>query len=144
MIPYASRIPVEQSYVQAIGQVVYNFATVEWNMVYLGSLISPSFVNRESGADFETVAREFSLLSETGTIPDTAALSERFTKATARRQALLRSIPITANGGFQELNDSKVTENQWTEEAIWAFAKELEDLDIAANALYYKLKPPSK
>lgn len=63
LIPNSSRIPVDSNYLQAVGQVAYNFATVEWNVVYLGSLISPSFLARESGTDFNVVSREFTLLS---------------------------------------------------------------------------------
>lgn len=138
MIPYTSRIPVASSYVQAIGQVVYNLATVEWNMVYLGSLVVPSFVSRAGGAAFEAVASDFSLLSEVGTHPEFRDLSAKFTDAVMRQKDLLRSTPYTADEGVQQLGGAA---GPWPEEKIWAFAKELEDLDIATNALYYKLKP---
>ncbi len=143
MMPYASRIPVDQSYVQAIGQVMYNFATVEWNIVYLGSLIAPSFVSRESGADFDIVVREFGLLSETGKHPEYAYIAVRFAEMAKRRQDLLKSIPFTASGGAQELGGAQGPDDQWTEEKVQALAKDLEDLDIEANDLYYKLSSPA-
>jgi hypothetical protein len=145
MIPYQSRIPIKDSYLQAVGQAFYNFATAEWSIVYLGSLISPSFVTRESGADFGVVDREFSLLCETGKIPECVEISKRFSDASAKRQVLVRSIPITAVDGAQILDGSEAgKDTQWTEEAVWAFANELQTLDIDANALYYKLKPSEK
>jgi hypothetical protein len=142
MIQYQSRIPVENSYLQAIGQAFYNFATTEWNIVYLGSLISPSFVTRESGASFGVVAREFSLLCDTGRFPDCVDIANRFAAATVRRQDLVRSIPITAAGGAQILDGSEAEKDtQWTEADVLAFAKDLETLDIDANNLYYRSKP---
>ncbi len=58
------------------------------------------------------------------------------------REDLIGSIPITANGGAQILDGSlSGKDTKWTEADVWAFAKDLETLDIDANALYYKLKP---
>ena len=141
MIPYQSRIPVQDSYLKAVGQAFYNFATAEWSVVYLGSLISPSFVTRESGADFGVVAREFALLCDTGRFPECTDISRRFADATAKRQDIVRSIPITASGGGQILDGSEAgKDTQWTEAEVLALAEELQNLDIAANSLYYKLK----
>ena len=141
MTTYTDRIPVDPAYTQALGEVVYNFATTAWMIVYLGSLVAPSFVLRESGADFDTIATEFSLLTEIGKHPEFADISARFTAATVRRKELEKSIPITASGGTQELDGSEDNkDHQWSVDEVIAFAKEVETLDIDANALYYKLK----
>lgn len=141
MIQYTDRIPVDSAYSTALGEVVYNFATAAWMIVYLGSLADPSFVSRESGMDFNAVARDFSLISEVGKYPEFADISARFTAATVRRQELESAIPMTAYGDAQELDGSENNkDHQWTTDDVVRFAKELEALDIEANALYYKLK----
>ena len=141
MITYTDRIPVDPTYSQALGEVVYNFATTAWMIVYLGSMVAPSFVSRESGADSDTIAAEFALLTDVGKHPEFADISTRFTAANSRRKELERSIPITASGGAQELDGTANNmDHQWTLDEVIGFAKELETLDIDANALYYKLK----
>lgn len=141
MVQYTDRIPVQQSYAQALGETVYNFATTAWMVVYLGSLVDQNFPSRASGMDFDVIAQEFALLSETGKHPEFAGISERFIQAATRRKDLEKSIPITAYGGIQELDGSENSKDyQWSEENVVGFAKELKSLDIDANALYYKLQ----
>ena len=141
MVQYTDRIPFEQSYAQALGEAVYNFATAGWMIVYLGSLIDTNFLSRAGVLDFEKIAQDFTLLSEVGKYPEFVEIAKRFSLAVARRQDLEQSVPITAYGGVQELDGSEDSKDyQWTEDNVVSFAKDLETLDIDANALYYKLK----
>jgi hypothetical protein len=141
VIPYSSRIPVDPEYLQALGQVVYNFASVLWNFVYLGSLNDPTFVQTSANIDFVEVAKRFESLVEAGDDELMKGLAARFTAATVIRDSLLRCTPITSTEGTQILyGRTNNNPTQWTELGLWKFAQELESLDIDANALYYKLK----
>ena len=100
-------------------------------IVYLGSLIAPFLVSRESGTNFDTIATEFSLLTKIGKYSEFAEISVRFTAATARRKELEKSLPITASGGTQELAGPKdYKDHQWSVEEVICFAKDLETLDM--------------
>lgn len=141
MITYESRIVVGTTYLQALGQVVYNYATVEWNIVYLGSLVAPSFLQGEAGKAFADVVRGFEILSEVEKFPGFSDISRRFSEATRRKDELLKSIPITAAGGSQVLDGKEDGQDKrWGEADVWALANDLQQLDLDSNALYYKLK----
>lgn len=139
MRPYTTRIPVADSYLQALGQVIYNFATTQWNVVYLGSLAAPSFVSRGDVDEIGAVARDFNLLSETGRFPEFAAISTRFSEVTKRYMNLLHTTGLTASDGEQLLGSSDAGNIQWTEADVWTLANDLQTLDIDSNDLFYKL-----
>ena len=142
MIEFSERIPVDPEYAKSLGFAVYNYATLAWMIVYLGSLVDPDFVNQGSTLNFEEIASSFKSLSGTGKYQELPSIAQRFTDLTARRADLERAIPITAYGGAQELDGTRDgKDDQWTIEGVKQFAADLQDLDMEANGLYYKLKP---
>ena len=133
--------PVDDQYVALIGRALYNFAYAEWEVIYLGSLLLPAFLNREAGNDSHTIAREFSLLSQVEHFPELIDIANRFAAAEEKRMALLRATPITGPLGAQILEDSgQFPVQQWDLQTVTSFTLELETLATDADALYYKLK----
>ena len=142
MIEFSERIPVDPEYAKSLGFAIYNYATLAWMVVYLGSLVDPDFVNKESTLKFEEIASNFSSLSDSGGHSEFPSIAQRFNDLTARRADLERAIPITAYGGAQELDGTRNgKDDQWTIDNVKQFAADLQALDLEANALYYKLKP---
>ena len=143
MIEFSERIPVDPEYAKSLGFAIYNYATLAWMIVYLGSLVDPDFVEKESTLKFEEIASNFSSLSDTGKHPEFPSIAQRFNDLTARRADLERAIPITAYGGAQELDGTRSgKDSQWTIDTVKQFADDLQALDLEANALYYKAKSP--
>ena len=134
--------PIDDQYVALIGRALYNFAYAEWEIIYLGSLLLPGFLNREAGNDSHTIAREFSLLSQGGRFPELVDIANRFTIAEEKRMEFLRATPITGPLGAQILKDSGQSQvQQWDLQTVTAFTSELETLATYSDVLYYKLKP---
>jgi len=144
MTRYVSRIPVDDEYADMLGHVLYNFAYAEWVVVYLGSLIDPSFLRRGAGNDSRAIADAFTTIVQGTKSLDLIALADRFHAAEVKRVEFLRATPITGALGAQILYDSGASPiKQWTLEEVTAYAEELEGLAIDGNALYYKTKPSS-
>lgn len=134
---YVSRIPIDSKYAEMLGRVLYNFAYTEWAIIYLGSLAVPSFVSREAGNDSKTISREFQLIAQAITMEGMQSIANRFVAAEERRVEFLRSTPITGPDGAQILSANKEqSPEQWTMDAVEAYALELENLAIDANNLY--------
>ena len=43
------RIPVEQSYLSAVGRATYNFAYLEWGIVWIVEKLRPGYLNKVRG-----------------------------------------------------------------------------------------------
>ena len=140
MRPYASRITVADSYLQAIGQVIYNYSATQWNVVYLGSLVVPSFDQICNLDHIGSIARDFRLLSGTEKFQEFTDITARFTSLTTQYLDLLHTTPFTATDAEQLLGSSEAGNRQWTEQDVWKLAEDLQALDIESNALFYKLK----
>ena len=140
MRPYASRITVADSYLQAIGQVIYNYSATQWNVVYLGTLVAPTFDNTCNLDEIGSIAREFKLLSGTDKFPEYVDITTRFTSLTKQYLDLLHTTPFTANDAEQLLGSSEAGNRQWTEPDVWKLAEDLQTLDLDSNTLFYKLK----
>ena len=135
--------PADDRYVEVIGRALYNFAYIEWEVLYLGSLLVPGFVNRDAGNDSRTIAREFSLLAEVGRerFPGLKDIADRFAIAEQSRVELLRATPFTGPLGAQILHsEGTAAPKQWDMEAVSKYLTDLESLATDADVLFYKLK----
>ncbi|MCY4261371.1 MAG: hypothetical protein OXC91_14045, partial [Rhodobacteraceae bacterium] len=56
----AERIPVEDCYLRAFGRAAYNFAYLEWGIIYLVEPVRPGFLSQASNLTSGQIAGRFS------------------------------------------------------------------------------------
>ena len=141
MDQYSQRIPVAADYLTAVGAVVYNSASLDWAVVYLGSLLAPDFVASHSNKLFVDVARDFSDLAGKSGKEQFITIAKGYSDLACRRQEFLEATPITGPDAVQELEGAVDSiAKVWTQEAVDDFASLIQNLDIEAVALYYQQK----
>jgi hypothetical protein len=139
---YQSRIPVEPSYVQRVGQAFYNFAYLEWIVIWTIVKLAPngfgSISDREPSSKLaDTLTGLIGTTSPplpAGLRDELAQFDQSYRDAISSRDELLCSHPFTAEGGVQELGGSG---HVWPPEAVDEAAKRFEDAAIAGNAIFY-------
>jgi hypothetical protein len=147
MTDHKFRTPVEETYLHAIGRAVYNFASLEWNIVWLCQVLEPGFVFEAGSLTTGQVREKF-----TGLVsalppddPDRSALVslvETFSSLVKRRDMLVHGKPSTAPDGEQRLYYSgKRGAATWSVAAIFEAAQDFEIASRDAHHLYDKCKP---
>jgi hypothetical protein len=135
-------IPVANDYVAAFGRAMYNFAYLEWGIVWLAETIGPGYMQQERGTA-RNIGEKFSALVNQRTQNEQdhsrlKNLAATFLTLVEDRNALAHGIPHTAEGGEQRLGyDRKGVRRDWSIAAMLKIAKDFEDAAIEANALLH-------
>ena len=61
---YQFRIPVEERYLSALGRATYNFAYLEWQIVWIINVLDPDYVNSVRGKTAGCIAKDFQRVVE--------------------------------------------------------------------------------
>jgi hypothetical protein len=139
----ADRIPVEDRYLHALGRATYNFAYLEWGIVWLTETIEVGFLNEVRNLTAGQIAKRFSqsLGQLASKDPDKAPLQELaslFERLVEDRNRLMHGNPFTAAGGEQRLlYDGKHGRKDWTIELIGAFSDQTAAASIEAGRLLH-------
>ena len=104
----SERIPVADDYLRTLGRAIYNFAYLEWGIVWLTETIEPGFLTDASQLTAGQIARRFSESIErlASTVQDKdqlRAVSASFRELLPARDGLVHGNPYTAMGGEQRL-----------------------------------------
>lgn len=143
---YQFRIPVEERYLNAVGRATYNFAYLEWAIVWIAEKLNPGYVNSVRGktagciaADFESAVLRQSI--DPGLKNRLATLASNFKALVEQRNGLVHANPMTATGGEQRLRDSSKPKKrdafEFAESDILKLASEFELAAIEANEIFH-------
>jgi hypothetical protein len=139
---YKPRIPVADSYVAALGHAAYNFAYLEWGIVWLGETIQPGFIGKVRSLTAGLIASQFDVLVDA--IPNDPAhlrlkaLATSFIALVVERNRLMHGTPFTAEGGEQRLlYRGRSDRRDWSTEGIIEAARSFEKAAIEAGDLLY-------
>lgn len=149
---YDFRISAEATYLSALGRATYNFAYLEWGIVWIAERLGPGYVNTVRGKMAGKIATDFERLSQQPTDSSLKArltlLASNFKALVERRNGLIHANPITADGGAQRLRDSGKPGRrdvfEWAESDILELAREFELAAIEAIDILHKALPPRK
>lgn len=137
----AERIPVADEYILALGRATYNFAYLEWGMIWLAEAIKPGFLPETSTMTAGMIAHHFSKLVSKLTNGDKdqlVTLADDFTDLVVDRNRLMHGNPYTAEGGEQRLSyNGKHGLKRWTVLDMMDFADKLASASIEANKLLH-------
>ena len=139
---YTSRIPVEPSYLEAVGRAFYNFVYLEWVVVWtIVKLNSNGFGSVPKGKSASYIAKALIKAINTTVPPLPKFLRIKLVKfhesyglAIKTRNKLLHAHPYTAQGGLQRLRSGPM---DWPVEAVYDAARQFEDAAIAGNSLFH-------
>ena len=67
---YHPRIPVEARYVQSLGQAVYNFAYLEWGVIWSLEKLVPGYIRRSEKQTAGAMASEFVDAARKANLPE--------------------------------------------------------------------------
>ena len=141
---YHPRIPVEARYVQSLGQAVYNFAYLEWGVIWSLEKLVPGYIRRSEKQTAGAMASEFVDAARKANLPEGVqaaliAVAGTFQDAVETRNHLLHAHPYTAERGEQRLaRTKKATRVDWTIEDIDKAALTFEECAIAVNDLLHR------
>jgi hypothetical protein len=141
---YCFKIPAGQSYLSALGRATYNFAYLEWGIVWIVEKLRPGYINKVRGKTAGDIAKEFKKAAVGAAIPDPqlksriVALASSFEVLVCRRNKLVHGNPMTATGGEQRLLYSgKSATFEWSESDILDAARDFESAAIEANDIFH-------
>lgn len=143
MTPVRERVPANDQYLREIGRATYNFAYVEWGIVWLVETLEPGFLHDAHTLTAGQIARRF--LSAVERVPanepdqpELTELASRFLGLVEERNRLIHGNPFTAENGEQRLLYSgKHGRKEWTEELLEQFSNDAATLGSAAGRLLH-------
>jgi len=139
---------VEPSYLQAIGQFVWNFALLEWDVVYIVVKLNndewtKTRLNSTSGDISKALAR--SIEEQAARLPTAyvirlRAFAKHYEADILERNGLLHVHPYTASDGAQQLGgeDRKKVLREWTLERLREHAELFKVHQREGNALLHE------
>lgn len=137
--PYQSRIPVKDSYLEAAGQALYNYAYVEGVVAYLTDSALPGYINLTRGRTADAIAMDLGLVADVHADQDLRGIASRFKDLTSKRDALLLALPVTeSQANEQILSTLTNVAEKWEEAEVWAFAQEADQLAVDSRELLQK------
>lgn len=137
--PYQSRISVEDSYLEAAGQALFNYAYVEGIVAYLVNSVVPGYINLTRSRTADEIANDLDLSSNIKADQELRGVASRFKELTGKRDALLLALPVTAaKDNAQILSTLTNTAEEWDEASLWDFAQQAEALVIDSRELLQK------
>lgn len=142
-MPYHSRIPADPEYLQALGRAAYNFAYLEWVVIWIIVKLSPDgFGSVPKGEPSSKIATALARAVAQTRPALTASLRKRlvkevehpFREAIKRRNKLLHAHPYTAKAGNQQLGGGGI---EWPMAEVDSAARMFEEAAIACNSLFH-------
>lgn len=142
---YNSRIPAEQDYLLAIGQLAYSYCYLEWQVISLIHKLDRDFpIQSASTLAGGAIAGLFKKavhtakegLSESAFARLRSAYTRLF-KVVEMRNDLFHAHPFTSEGSQRlgRYKDGRLDE--WTAASIEDANKEIDDLAVELNKIYY-------
>lgn len=143
MAPVRENVPAKDQYLRELGRATYNFAYVEWGIVWLVETLEPGFLRDAQTLTAGQIARRFLTAVERipVTEPDMPELTElagNFLGLVEERNRLIHGNPFTADNGQQWLYYSgKHGRKDWTEALIQQFSDDAATLGSDAGRLLH-------
>jgi len=137
----SERIPVTEDYLIALGLAVYNFAYLEWDIIWLTETLQPGFLYLASKMTAGNIADKFSNAVEKldETAPDRTRLEKLacdFSDLVSMRNSLMHGNPYTASSGEQRLlYGGRHGRKDWTIDSMRDFSLRIADASIEAGEL---------
>ncbi len=139
----AERIPVDDGYLRALGRAAYNFAYLEWDIIWLTETMRKGFLRQASQLTAGLIACEFS--REVERLDDTdrdkvrlQSLANDFKEIVKNRNSLMHGNPHTAEADEQcLLYDGEHGRRDWTVNAMEQFAASAATASIEAGKLLH-------
>lgn len=143
--PYRARIPTEPGYAELLGQAIYNFAYMEWNIIWIIERLCPGYLATQpqlhpsgkiAGAFDRAIEQAKGLSADLER--QLEGIAARFRKCKDRRNQLLHAHPHTSTSGKQLLLRSKASSKiSWDSPLIIDAARDFEALAIDAAKLFH-------
>jgi len=138
----ADRIPVEAAYLEALGRAVYNFAYLEWCVVWLCETLRPGFLRKASKLTAGQIKNEFLGMSadfrSDSDFEDLKYLSEIFADLVPDRDRLVHGNPFSAPSGEQRLGyRGRHGDADWSIDLIYEFADRTANASLRASRLLH-------
>jgi hypothetical protein len=143
MAKQSERIPVNDQYLHALGRAAYNFAYLEWGIVWLTETIQFGFLNEVRNLTAGQIANRFSQAADglADDDPNKSALqslAHSFSDLVEERNRLMHGNPFTAEGGEQRLlYDGRHGRKDWTVALIDKFSEQTAIASIEAGRLLH-------
>lgn len=147
----AFRVPAERAYTDLLGRAVYNFAYLEWAVIYTVETLSPGYLAKYTGASRpipsgqvatsfrEQVSAHLDLPAQLRSHLD--ACASRFTKLVDDRNRLVHAHPYTAEGGVQQLGyQGRLPPALWPLSDLEATAYEFDSAACEMNSAFHQLR----
>jgi hypothetical protein len=108
MPPIRESIPAQDQYLRELGRATYNFAYLEWGIVWLTETLQPNFLGAAQALTAGQIALRFIDAVERvpASEPDQRQLTElarKFSELVEDRNRLIHGNPITSSDGEQRL-----------------------------------------
>ena len=143
MTEQPERIPVADDYLRALGRATYNFAYLEWGIIWLTETLQLGFLQMASTMTAGNIADCFSRAVEQldNTVSDKPRLwklTRNFTELVHNRNSLMHGNPHTAQTGEQRLlYRGKHGDKDWTIEIMTNFSSRAATASIEAGKLLH-------
>lgn len=143
MAPIRESIPARDQYLRELGRATYNFAYLEWGIVWLTETLEPGFLSISQTLTAGQLAQKFTdaverVPASDGDQPELADLARNFRELVKERNRLIHGNPFTAESGEQRLLYSgKHGRKDWTEELIQRFSDVTATLGSRAGRLLH-------
>lgn len=140
---YQPQIPVADTYIAALGRATYNFAYLEWGIVWLGETLNPGFLSTVYSLTAGQIAQKFESFVNDVPMNDPdqfrlVMLAGVFLDLVNRRNALIHGSPFTAVSGEQRLlYKGKNSSQEWKQDDIIDAAQLFETAAIEAVSLLH-------
>jgi hypothetical protein len=145
---YQQQIQVSREYATLLGYAAYDFAYLEWGIVWIGQKLALGFIDHVKDKTAGCIAADFQSLVSSAGMSDPAlssrlaCLATSFRALVVRRNQLMHGTPYTARGGEQRLGYSgKSGDTDWSEDQIIALAQQFEKAAIEANDILHNAMP---
>ena len=143
MTDQSERIPASDDYLRALGRATYNFAYLEWAVVWLMETMQPSFLQQVAKMTAGQIADHFCDAVEKldNTVSDKEQLREisgKFKSLVSERNSLMHGNPYTAVGGEQRLlYIGRHGRRDWTLASMRDFSSRTATASIEANGVLH-------
>lgn len=128
MVDERKRIPIDESYIRALGLAAYAFATCEWQVVWCCEKIKPGVLRKIVGDESTAGAIAKKFFNLVRNMPRSkereqlAEIANEFLILVDVRNKIVHGKPCTAPSGAQRLSSGKIIEVQEIETAADRFA----------------------
>lgn len=140
----AERIVVDDDYLRALGRATYNFAYLEWGIVWLCEKLLEGKLQEAKTKTAGGIAKDFSnLLSEHNgpTTNDLTELAASFNALVQDRNRLMHGNPYSDKNGEQQLGyDGNHGQKNWSLPDLLDFADRAASASVEAGRLLPEIK----